>query len=401
MPRDFLEDDSSMPVTENMPGRDFLEEAPPESTGVSLAKAIPRVAEDIYRGGMGFAKNLPGYAQSASSEVPGFVNTLLTHPGHLAGQGLAGLSELGQNVFNLPHDITNYAANRLNLFPKDINQKIQMGRMPDSSNEINKTFGQPEYPGEALTRGVARNALSLVPAGKAITSLNPLNMTAKSIAKDVVNTEKQQVKTHNKLYNDIWDQAEKSGFNNVPYDESLLKPYSKLIDKFYPERSTKMLKEFMTNPTLENAQRAQSDLGQLRRSLEEKSRTTPLLETEKDLYNALDASEKHIEGNMFKNKAGQVNDALKDQYKKVTNSYRENVVPYKYNPAIQAYKNKEMLPKELVNSLSRGEFAAKKGSEHPAIGLRNKLAPIATGAGLLGGGTWLYNQMFGNQPPEK
>ncbi len=58
-----------------------------------------------------------------------------------------------------------------------------------------------------------------------------------------------------------------------------------------------------------------------------------------------------------------------------------------------------MLPKELVNSLSKGKFAAQKGSAHPAIKYRNMLLPALTGAGLLGGSAWLYNEIFGNKPP--
>lgn len=383
-------------VEDTMPNS--MQQRPNETFGDSLKKSIPRVGEDIYRGGMNALKSIPSYWDSAKTEVPGLVNSLKNNPGAVGKQFLAGLGELGQNVFNTPHDIANYATNRLNLLPKDINEKIQMGRMPsDTEGMINQTFGEPNQPGQALARGLGRNALNVAATG-IIPKVNPLNMTVKSIAKDVVNTEKQQVKAHNKMYNSIWNEASRTGFNSVPYDANILNPHRDLINKFYPQKSTKMLNEFMSNPLLENAQKAQSDLGNLRRSLEEKARTTPLLETEKDLYDSLSESEKHIEDSMFKNSAGQTNNALRDKYKQVTNSYRENVVPYKYNPAIQAYKNKEILGKELVNSLSHGEFAAKKGSAHPAIKYRNMLKPLLTGAGMLGGSAYLYNEMFGNKP---
>jgi hypothetical protein len=93
---------------------------------------------------------------------------------------------------------------------------------------------------------------------------------------------------------------------------------------------------------------------------------------------------------------GNLNEPLQDKYKKLTKSYRENVVPYKYNKAIQDFKAQEMLPKELVNALSRGEFAAKKGSKHRAIGIRNNLGPLSLGSALGVGLPWLYHQMFGD-----
>jgi hypothetical protein len=372
---------------------------PQEGVGTSLGMAVPRMAEDLYRGAMGFTKKVPGYFQAAKTEIPGVIRTAQDHPGHLAQQALAGLAEQGQNIFNTPHDILNYAANRLNLFPKDWNEKVQMGRMPNSEQDINSLFGTPQFPGEAMTRGTARNSLTLVPAVKAASALNPMNLSAKSIANDVLKAEKQQVSSHSKRYNKIWDQADKSGFNQVPVDQKLLSDNLSTIEKYKTPREYQSLEDFILDPKLSNAQKAQSDMGIMHRKLEEKSRSGALTSEELALYNAAKNSEKHIESHMFKDQLGNVNHKLQNKYQKLTNSYRENVVPYKYNSDIQAYKNKEMLPKELVNALSRGEFAAKKGSAHPAIGIRNTLRPIATGAGLLGGGSWLYNQMFGSQPP--
>lgn len=169
------------------------------------------------------------------------------------------------------------------------------------------------------------------------------------------------------------------------------------MDKFYPEKSTLAFKKFLDEPTLAHAQSAQSDLGHLRRALEEKARKNPLLETEKSLYKVISDSEKHIEGNMFKNLKGETNNKLKNQYDKLTKSYKENVVPYRYHPAIQAFKNKEMTAKELVNALSHGSFAAKKGGKHPAIKV-NQLLPKA---GWLGAGALLGKELFGAGEQEK
>lgn len=394
MPRDFLTDDSQEYKMEKLPGRDFLTEMPKESLGTSLALAIPRVGEDIIKGGYHAIQKIPDYFEKSKTEIPGFFQVMREHPLHAAGQAGAGLAELGHNLLNIPRGLAEYSANRLNLIPQATAEKVPYQK--DISQDINSLLGTPEYPGESLIRGSTRNSLNLLGGGRVASALNPMNLTAKSIAKDVINTEKKQVKVHNKMYNNIWDEAKETGFNSVPYDANVITPYRDLINKSYPQKSVRKLDEFISNPTLENAQKAQSDLGNLRRSIEEKSRTTPLLGSEKDIYDALAGAEKHIEENMFKNTLGEVNEALKNKYQHVTNSYRENVVPYKYNPAIQAYKNKETLAGELVNSLSRGEFAAKKGHAHHEIKIRNMLKPALTGLGLAGGAGWLWNQILGN-----
>lgn len=373
-----------------------------ESLGTAAAKAPFRIGEDVARGAYNFVKDIPKYYEAAKTEVPGAISLLATNPRHAASQGAAGVAELGQNIFNLPHDAVNYATNRLNLIPQSVNQKVQMGRMPDSSEQINQTFGRPDEQGENLIRGLGRNVLNLIAGGKAANVLNPANLTAKSIAKDVLNTEKKQIGIHSKAYNQIWNEAEKTGFNAVPVDSNILNRNLDVISKYKTPKEYESLNKLINDPTLENAQRAQSDMGHISRGLEDRSRRGSLTSEEKAVYDAAQQTEKHIQENMFKDKSGQTNEMLQKKYGDVTKSYRENVVPYKYNPQIQAYKNKELLAKELVNSLSRGEFAAKKGGAHPAIGIRNALAdhPYLSGAGLGTLGTVLYNEMMGNKTPE-
>lgn len=377
---------------------DWVVDTNPESFGEALSNAPGRVWEDVSQAALHGFNSLPGYWNKAKTEVPGIFNIGNEHASHFGKQALAGLSELGQGTFNLPHNIVNYLSDRLHLIPEDINKNVQMGRMPsDTQNMINKTFGEPQYPGEALTRGITRNSLGIIPGAKAASVLNPLNLTNKGISKNVVREMKNQVNKHTEMYNDLWKSAEKKGFNEVPIDSKMLNSNYTMLDKFYPEKATFSLKQFLTKPTLENAQKAQSDLGHLRRSLEEKAKKGPLLEGEKEIYKTLSNSEKHIEGNMFKNARGEINNELANRYKKISNSYRENVVPYKYNSDIQDYMSKKITAKQLRQRLNEGEFAAKKGGKHPAFMIRNAIMPTALGIGTLGGGTALINALLENK----
>ena len=368
---------------------------PNESFGAALAKSPFRVGEDIYRGGMNAIKSIPGYLSSAPNEFNGLINNLATHPGHVGQQALAGLTELGQNTFNLPHDLINYATNRLNLVPQDINQQVQMARMPDREQMINETLGSPQYAGEKLLRGGVRNINNIIGLGSLANNLNPANLTVKSIAKDVVNTEKQQIATHSKIYNGIWKDADKTGFNQVPVDTNLLSNNLATIKKYTIPKQHQSLIDFINNPTLEGAQKAQSDMKRIQDIYKGKSEKQGLTTEEVKLYEAAKAAEDHIHDNMFKNINGNINQNLKNRYDKVTNSYRENVVPYKYNPFIQDYKNKKISAKKLVNHLSDDEFYINKGSAHPALIIRNHLVPTLSGIGAFSLTHYLYNQMFG------
>lgn len=401
MPRDFLDEQTNESMPDTMPGRDFLIDSNPqsqESFRAALMKAPFRVEEDLYRGGMNLIKSIPDYIKSGKTESSGLINPLQFHPLHSALQVLAGSQELINNLAQLPKGLATYANQRLNLLPEGAVNFVNKITPEDTTQAIHSTFDEPKYPGEKLLRGLARNAFNLGVGGKVSSALNPLNLTAKSIAKDVVNTEKQQVMSHSKRYDKIWDEAKNSGFNQVPVDTQKLSNNLSVIEKYKTPREYQSFEDFILSPTLQNAQKAQSDLGIMHRKLEEKSRTSALTSEERALYDAAKESEKHIENNMFKDSSGKINQSLQDKYKKLTDSYRLNVVPYRYNGAIQAYKNKEILANELVNSLSHGEFAAKKGNKHPEIKMRNMLKPFLTGAGLLGGGAWLYNQSMGNAP---
>ncbi len=114
---------------------------------------------------------------------------------------------------------------------------------------------------------------------------------------------------------------------------------------------------------------------------------------------------------MFKDSSGKVHQDLLNKHKEIQKGYATEVVPYTKNKAIQAYKKGQKLPEELVNSLSKGKFAAMRGEKHPWIGRRKSLNPFfsqvkkggAIGLGLTGGGFGgkeIYDYLFGKEGNE-
>lgn len=373
-----------------------------ESLGMAALKAIPRIGEDLYRGGMGFIKNIPGYMQSAKTEVPGIfaapvLNALQGHKGRASAQAMAGVTELGHNLLNFPRGIADYTSNRLNLLPKSVAEKVPYQK--DISGDINQFFGEPDYAGGSLIRGAARNALNLMGAGKVASTLNPMNLTVKNIAKDVLNTADSNKKIYGNLYDHLWDEADKKGFNNALNDINI---DMKTLKKFSPKKSIQAVVDFDNNPTLQNAHKAKSDLLRIQRDL---NKLSTLRGAERQQLKAASDAIDSIQGNMFKNAAGELDQNMLNKYAKIQQGYASEVIPYK-NKAINKFKRNEISAKELVNSLSKGEFAAKRGKHHPEIGFRNtfKDHPYITGAvgvaGLTGIGKMIYDNMFGNQPTE-
>ena len=393
------------PVTEDLSNWQTVSIAPaseqsyPESFGQSAIKAPFRVAEDLYKKGAQLVGNTPEYWNQYKTELPGFWKNVFMHPGHMAMQGLAGANEAVNMLNHVPPQLAQYANERLHLLPAGVGNFLNK-ITPDTTEDIQRLFGEPKYPGEALLRGTLKNELPLLFGKNPISSLSPLNLTYPGIAGNIVKEGERQIGAHTKMYNNLFQRAEKAGINTVPVDDNLINRNLTFIKQYKSPRDYRGLETFEMHPTLQNAQAATSDLKGVMRGLDEKSKGSSLTSEEKKLYDAADETIKHIESNMFMSPEGTLNALLANRHQAINRSYRENVVPYRYNKAIQDYINEESTAPELINSLSKGAFARKKGSKHPAIKIRNNLPAVLTGAGTAGGLGWLYNQMFGNNNHE-
>lgn len=223
-------------------------------------------------------------------------------------------------------------------------------------------------------------------------------ITKSGIVKDILNKEDKIKNIFNDLYENIWQEAKSKGYSNVNIKEPKID-----IDKLRettPHKKLLAVEKLIENPTVKNAHMAKSDLLTLQRNLNKK---TTWLENERMQYNAVSKAIENIEKNMFKSKEGIIDKNLLDKYENIQKSYKEHAVPYVKNKAIQAYKRKEITKEELLNNLKKGEFAAKKGSEHNIEfkeSLRNILSKFfgtgITGIGLGIGGKIGYDIFKGH-----
>lgn len=387
MNKDYLSDED---FNETPQGKDFLEEESPlskESYFTSAWKAVPRMGIDAWHQAIETARNIPKYLQTGKSELRGLPQTIKEHPGHAISQLGAGITEMGHNILNTPASLVDYGVNRLHLLPESASKNII--RQPDISQQINEAFGEAKYPGESLLRGISRNLVPELAGAKALSITNPLNYTNKAITKDILKTGQKNQSFYSKKYNQLFDNAEKQGFddalNNVDMDMKTLKKYT-------PKTKIVGVENFNENPTLQNAHKAKSDLLKLERKYGEKDF---LNEGEKEHLTAISDAIGSLQENMFKDANGKINPRYMDQYNQLQRGYAMDVVPYK-NKYINKYKRQEINEKQLVEALKNGSFGIKRGANHPELMNQDLMKKTLIAAGLVGGGALgtrsLYNR---------
>src|SRR4051812_16044161 len=320
--RDFLDDGYEAPSKAGSP-RDFLMDDQEESLGEAASLAPLRAGEDIYNAAYQGIQNLPEYWEKAKTEVPGFLNPMnfLSHPIDRGKQSLAGLLELAQGINHAPKNIAKYAANRLHLIPQEWANQVPAA--PSLDEDIEQYIGSPKNSGDSLSRGLMRNADLIAPRAAVARTLNPLNLTAKNIAKDVIKTREGNINTFGKRYSSLWDEAEGKGFGNALYDIDIDIP---TIKKYSPNKGIKGILDFDANPTLENAHSAKSDLLRIKRDLDG---LTTLRTAERQQLKAVNEAIDSINSNMFKEPNGQINNVMADKYGKIQEGYKNEVIPYK------------------------------------------------------------------------
>lgn len=350
---------------------------PKETLFESITQAPFRIAGDIGKAASSAWKAAPGYFEKAQTEVPGFLPSLMEHPGHMAGQAIAGLGELGQKTFNFPHKLIEYGSNRLHLLPEKWGQVAQMSEMPESQEQINEIFGKPQYPGEAMLRGTARNLDVVVPSTKLASMLVP--STNKGMAKYIQ-------KSHDTIQNnaisgfkEVSQGAKERNIPNVPIQNSL--DISK-IERFFPK--TEEAKELLNSARIgdyDALRQVQADLfsegnKSLGSTKSAERRKGAKMHEHRNKINQAISDNLIMTGNYDLNDL--LNNSIKD-YKTLKNVYyNENL-----NKSIRNLvdKEKRKIPKNLSTILKEDSKTMNKFKEfHPK--LENKMSRYGFQKGL-------------------
>ena len=227
----------------------------------------------------------------------------------------------------------------------------------------------------------------------------PFKLSLKGIVNNIIEQKNKEKLFHSGAYNKLWQSAANAGVNNVTLNPNLIKiqvmQQAKVNNKYI-----RPLQKLLANPTLENAQIAQSDLGKL---INDPQLNKAVLASEETAAKeAAIEAQQHIKDMMFRDSAGNLNKPLKDEYTKISSSYAKNYKPYDI-PAIKKYEKGKMTAKQLMQKLKSGEFIAEKGTAHPEIDKRDFMLdmlkhagiPLTTGAIGVGAGAYLVNKLLG------
>jgi hypothetical protein len=351
----------------------------------SLAKAPFRVLSDVVGGIANTALNIPNYINQASTAIPQAINNFGNNPMNAINQFQAGIAELGHNILNTPKNAADYISNRLQLLsPSDAESLIfpsywKSLQLPtsqrDISQDINLTYGKPNNLGDELIRGIGRNAANIIGAKEfspdVLDTINPMQLTDKSIADSVVKTGEKNQRIYGNKYDNFFDMARDKGLGNTSLNNSDIDLGE--LKKYSNNKTINHIEELLKNPDIENAHYVRSDLLGIQRDLDSKK---SLEGWQKSQLNAVNEALSNIHKKMFADKEGNVDLDLKNKYKEISNGYENEVLPYTQNDDIKEYKNKKLLAKELLPKLFHGEFAAKRLDYHPLL----KYSPLIKSA---------------------
>lgn len=375
--------------------------------GRSPGKILATVAGDVGNA----ALNLPSAIASGlagtlnvATHLPDIGEQIGSDPKRALKNVAAGGGEMLSDISRIPPALMNYLAHigminpeSAKFFPKPFSEE-------ETSQAMNKFVGGGEKPGDEL-RGLIRNVPNIVGVGKAAQILNPLKLTSKNIAKDVLKTEKAMKEKYSGkggLYDKLQDEAHSRGVigNHINPSQTDID----ILKKDMPTDEFVAIENLLNNTSISNAQNAISQLGHRERKLQSKSERGDILtDPEKDLLKSVRNTKEHIEKNMFKDVFGKMHNDLLEKHKSIQKGYATEVIPYTKNSNINKFKKKELSARELVDRLSRGKFSAQRGQEHKAMKYRKTAKSIVNsrlgssglaGAGLTAGYA-LVNKLLG------
>jgi hypothetical protein len=359
-----------------------------ESFGQALKNVPGRIASDISGVIKSGINAIPGYYEKSKTEIPALLNPfskMNRDPSHKSFQGLAGINEAINSIAQIPLDISKYGSNRLNLSPKSITNLLEKITPEDTTQSINRLFGEPKYEGEALFRGGFRNIPTVYPAGKLASIVKPLSIasTKKSIKNSILKQHDELENKANKAFKDVSEQVNNRGINQISIDEMPEIDFE-LIKSYLP--NTRQYKKLITGAEYgdyTSLRKLQSDLytkgkKNLGSDLEaDRIKGSEMLEKRDDINNTI---QNHLNKTGNEDLAEKLNGARKDWRILQQTYYNENM----NNSLIKLFdKNFRKVPNNLIDLLSEESIPMSNLLDfHP--GLESKIKGYKRGQNIFG-----------------
>lgn len=353
------------------------------------SKGVSGVLSDLISKGFSTAVGLPSAIAALPGEAYGGAKQILTNPKRAAQNIGGGFGDVGHGLLSSLGNVRDYLAKKdlisknapslrlpESILPKDFNYQEALGR-------------QGQQKGDALLAGLPAGAALLPVSEFALGQAAKLpGISSKGIARQLSQNKQKAIREASADYNQFFDTAKQLGVKEVEVPKM---DSSKIINHSIPKYH-ESLKQFLKNPTLENAHWAQSELGALERHLTKLHDKQGLTPTEIRTLRATTQAKDNIKKSMFSNKGLGGHEPLAERYNQLSSDYLEKVIPYKSLQDLSAYEKGKMRPRTLIKSVRNDEdFMLKMQKHYPGMLLHGPVAKaIALGAlgsaGMKGGG---------------
>lgn len=229
-------------------------------------------------------------------------------------------------------------------------------------------------------------------------------LSDKTITSRATDLAKNLEEKHSDIYKDIFSNAAWSDIVGTELPGSINKDSIAAISKYGNKKYANTVARYLENPTLDNAHKAQSDLGKIVRKVEgQRAARIPMASGEHEAAYLANDLRDEIKNSIHSSLTKGGREDLSKLYNDVTNSFREEVVPLR-TPAINKYMaGKSSLGKAASSFMKDDAFSLSEMSKRvPGYSAKKTLEKIL-GAGkplaktigytvpTLGGGAYLYN----------
>jgi len=352
----------------------------PEQQGIgSIPGDIGNAGMNLLMGAGEKAMMFPDEIQAAGEQIG--QNPLSAVP-RAVGSVLSSMLEGGKQLYNLPWNINTYLASKNVPVFKQTAPLAEKFKIGDTGLQ-KAVMGEPQR-GDELWED-AGSLLSVVAAPEALGARIPA-VTSKGIIKHISADKAKALSAAKADFGGLFKQAADEGLTHAAPIKAVTKPSADIIKNSQPKYHNSY-REYLSDPTLENAHWAQSELGALQRHLDEIAKKTGLTPSQIKTYKGVVDARQGIRKSMFSDNLMGSRPELAKNYDVLAKKYKDTVVPFTRLENLSAYEAGQLLPKTAVKGLTKDDqFMIELSKRYPGLKLRNpmvKSAAVSVGA-LLG-----------------
>lgn len=326
---------------------------------------------------------------------------------------MIGLSNLGHKTLNTPYEMAKNISQQGESFNKmmPLEKYVGNNRLPDNKSylqqmvesfnkghnvpqelineEWNKPFvekiphqqehdfsrllgqqGTPSTGDQIIQKGI-----EYAPELSGIGSLlRGLPISSRGIMNRMLSHKQEALNEARRDYGNLFSEANESGITHISPPESAVQNRHRITANSQ-RKYHQSLNEYIQNPSLENAHRAQSELGALERHMDSIANKNGLTPSQHRTLRAAQQTRSDIKNSMLGEGGLGSNQPLAERYQQLTNQYRENVVPYTRLQQLTETEHQRMRPKTAVKELlNDDQFMIELSRRYPGLFLHTSKA---------------------------